>query len=430
MPDKAILLKIGDYLISSDDADALAEEGRRVRSFIASNRSGTLLRLFDFLLEQSIEGRCPKETEIAEEIFQNNSNEPGRQGSRVRVGIYRLRKKLDLFYHGKSGARLTIRQGEYGFQLETPDVTAESDQTPVRKSGDSSTSAPVVRIAISILLLFNLVFSFLYFSHAFPSGNSLNHSTLWQSFDGEKNYTLVLGDYFMFLTQRNQDGVEEVVQDLSIDSADAFYEYVTTTSGIQDTLKNEDLYAVSSDILGPISRLSSYLKNIDIHPLTSSELDPTMLKSSGIIYLGALDAISPLLSNPLFEASQFRCGTTCYEIIDKASKRKFLSDSPYLLGNGIIPRRDYGYIASYPGPSGKPILILSGTGDAGVAQMVNIATNAKMLEQLRHSIGGNFRSFEALYQVRTMFNQSYGSKLLIARPIDSQRIWDEAKRSE
>lgn len=115
-------MTIEDSSVSEVMARALAEEGRRVRSFIASNRSDTLLRLFDFLLQQSIGGRRPREAEIAEEVFQEGSSEPGHQGSRVRVGVYRLRKKLDLFYVDKPGARLTIRQGEYGLVLETPSI--------------------------------------------------------------------------------------------------------------------------------------------------------------------------------------------------------------------------------------------------------------------------------------------------------------------
>ena len=180
----------------------------------------------------------------------------------------------------------------------------------------------------------------------------------------------------------------------------------------------------------PVSHISSFLANVSSRPVTTSELNPDMLSSSGIIYLGALDAISPLLSNPLFQASKFRCGTTCYELIDTLSGRRFLSDSPYLLDDRIVPRRDYGYVASYPGPSGNQILILSGTGDAGAAQMANVVMDAKMVEELRQRLGGNLRSFEALYQVRTMFNRSYGSRLLIARPIDSQRMWDKTKRDE
>jgi hypothetical protein len=154
-----------------------------------------------------------------------------------------------------------------------------------------------------------------------------------------------------------------------------------------------------------------------------------MMKSSNIVYVGALDALTPLLSNPLFQTSQFKCGATCYELIDRPSGKRFQSDSPYLLGERIIPRRDYGYIASYPGPSGNQILIVSGTGDAGVTQMISVVTDAKRLEELRKRIGRNSKSFEALYQVRTMFNQGYGSSLLVARPLNADRIWDKAQRS-
>ena len=410
---------------------ALAKEGRRVRSFIASNRSDTLLRLFDYLLHQSMEGCRPRETEIAEEIFQEGSSEPGHQGSRVRVGIYRLRKKLDLFYVDKPGTRLIIPQGEYGLLLETPSIARENERAPVEQITAPRRGFNPVATAILILLLLNALSASLYFSHVLDPSDSLGRSKLWQSFTGKKDPTfVVIGDYFMFVRKQKSNGVDEIIQDLSIESPDTFYEYVAKHSSAQSFLNNEDLYAVSADILRPMSHLSSYLRNELIRPVTSSELNADMMKSSGIIYLGAMDAISPLLSNPLLEASKFRCGTTCYELIDTPSGRRFLSDSPYLLDDRIVPRRDYGYIASYSGPSGNQILILSGTGDAGAAQMANVVTDAKMMEQLRQRLGGNLRSFEALYQVRTMFNQSYGSTLLIARPINSDRIWDKTKRDK
>ncbi|MEJ2410954.1 MAG: hypothetical protein P8Y48_17045 [Novosphingobium sp.] len=239
-----------------------------------------------------------------------------------------------------------------------------------------------------------------------------------------------MGDYFMFSSKQNESSAAMVIQDMSINSADAFYEYVTMHPGMQATLRNQDIYAVSAGILGPISRLSSYLGPVALKPATSSELEqkPDMMKSSRIIYVGALDALAPWLSGPLFQASGFRCGTRCYDIFDKTSGRRFRSDSPYQLGDRIVPRRDYGYIASFPGPSGNQIVILSGTGDAGVRQMVSVVTDPKMVAQLHRRIGGGMRSFEALYQVRTMFDQSYGSRLLIARTIKSDHIWDKTRR--
>ena len=285
----------------------------------------------------------------------------------------------------------------------------------------------LIAAAILIVLLLNGLSAALYFNQAF----ALNRSNLWEPFNRSVNPTfLVIGDYFMFERKQEGDETGEVIQDLSIKSSDEFYDHVNKISGHNNLLSTEDLYSVSSEIIGSISHISSYLRNISIQPTTSSDLNPDMMKSSSIIYLGDLNAIPSLLSNPLFEASKFRCGKTCYELIDTPSGRRFLSDSPFLLGDKIVPRRDYGYIASYPGPSGNQILILSGTGDAGATQMVNVVMDAEMVEELRQRVGGNLRSFEALYQVRTMFNQSYGSTLLIARPMKSERIWDKTRRSE
>jgi hypothetical protein len=422
-------MTINDSTASDAAGHALAEEGRRVRGFIASNRSETLLRLFDFLLQQSLEGRRPKETEIAEEVFQEGSSEPGHQGSRVRVGVYRLRKKLDLFYADRPGTRLVIPQGEYGFLLETSEITEEQ--------GGKFTAGKVVSfrlgsaswIALAIILL-NILLLVLYLNKV-NLRNYIIPTGFLNAFENKNGpAVVVMGDYFMFMEKIKNDDIGKIVQDLSLDSADTFYEYVTKNPELRDGLVNEDLYAVSSDILGSLSHLSSYIGTGQMQPITTSDLNPDIMKSSKIIYLGALDAISPLLSTPLFQASKFRCAETCYEIIDTPSGRRFLSDSPYLLGDRIVPRRDYGYIASYPGPSGNQILILSGTGDAGAAQMVNVVTDKKMMEQLRRRIGRNFRSFEALYQVRTMFNRSYGSEILIARPINSERIWDKARRDK
>ena len=82
-----------------------------------------------------------------------------------------------------------------------------------------------------------------------------------------------------------------------------------------------------------------------------------------------------------------------------------------------------------PGPSGNHILIISGTGDPGTVQMADLVGNRGMLEQLRKKLGDNVKEFEALYQVRRMYSQNYGSTLLIARPLRHQGAWDTSAAS-
>lgn len=240
---------------------------------------------------------APAETEIAEEVFQEGSSEPGHQGSRVRVGVYRLRKKLDLFYIDKPGKRLTIRQGEYCLLLETPSVASKEE-----KAAAERTTAPRQRFgrigaALLIVLLFNAAAALLYLNYVRGPRNLLGHSELWRPFSGGKNPTfIVIGDYFMFLRKQKSDGSNEVIQDFSIESSDSFMNTLQQKFEMRHIFNNEDLYSVSSDILKPISNLSYYLSSCHPSRQHHHHLDPDMMKSSGIIYVGALDAISPQFS--------------------------------------------------------------------------------------------------------------------------------------
>lgn len=406
---------------------ALAEEGRAVRDFIKSNRSNTLLCLFDFLLQQSLEGRRPKETEIAEQVFQERPDAAGAQGSRVRVGVHRLRKKLDLYYAGKSGARIVIPQGEYGLFLASPDHL-EGEEDNVLPPSDARGRRPLLLWLCGLaLVLGNGILAGFYFKDRLGFGEHTLRSTLWRGFDGDGATKIVVGDYFMFLSKGDNGAEEMPTQDLSIYDADVFYERLSTEPGTTDRAMDGNPYAVSVDALEAVGALWPTIRRYRPVPVSASEINAGMMKSSNIIYVGSLDALNPLIGAPLFQTSQFRCADTCYELVDKKSGRHFLSASPYLLRDRVVPRHDYGYIASFPGPSGKRILIISGTGDAGVRQMAGLATDPRRLQQLGRRIGGNFGAFEALYQVRTMFSQNYQSALLVAHPINTTGIWDKTK---
>lgn len=406
---------------------ALAEEGRAVRDFIKSNRSDTLLSLFDFLLQQSIEGRRPKELEIAEEVFQESHEAAGTQGSRVRVSVHRLRKKLDLYYLNKPGARITIPQGEYGLQLKLPD-TPDSDEAslPV-PTANGGRRRIALWLAALALVLGNATLAGLYFRDQLGFSDHTVRTTLWRGFDKDNPTKIVVGDYFMFMSKGLDGKSEEPTQDLSIYDSMGFYDRLSKQGGSNDSAMDGNPYTVSVHTLEAASNLWPLIARYKPDPISASEISAETMKSFNIIYIGALDALTPLIGNPLFQTSRFKCADTCYELIDKTSGRHFLSASPFLLPDLIVPRHDFGYIAAFPGPSGKRILIISGTGDAGVRQMANLAMDPDRLRQLSRQIGGNFDAFEALYQVRTMFALNYESKLLMAHPINMSGVWDKTK---
>lgn len=409
-----------------DPARALAEEGAKARAYIAASRSETLLRIFDYLLQQAIKGQIPRETDIAAEVFADGLTNPGQQGSRVRVSVHRLRKKLQAFGQDTSGCQLIIPPGEYALQLVMPPVAQETVAPPAvprRASGGWRNWC----LAVAALLALNAAAAWVYAQRTGQAGD-VAQSPLWSGIVSGKDPTaLVVGEHFAFLMNSPDTSEAVLIQDFAVTSPEELYAYTASHPVLSGQVVDQNLYTVSASILGAVSHLAGNLSTVRIDPKTSQSLTPETMQSSHVIYIGQLDEMSSLLRTPLREASGFRCGPHCYDLVDKASDRRFASDSPYVLGDSIVPRRDYAYIARFPGPSGHAVLLISGTGDAAVRQSARIVTDPAMIEELRRRVGGDLTSFEALYQVRTMFDQTYGSKLLIARPVKSDHIWDLTK---
>lgn len=278
----------------------------------------------------------------------------------------------------------------------------------------------------------NLAAAWFFWGHLGQSSNSLGDSVFWRPIVvNGKPQTIVLGDYFLFGERANAGLPTKIIRDYSIPSAEDFRaRMISASSENQDTI-DLNLHFVSSNIafalrsIWPVFRGISDKspENVDIIP--ASQLNPDIIKSSNLVYIGPLDGLGKLLQNPLFEASGFNIGNGYNQLIDTASGKHFASDGDIPAENQI-PRRDYGYIASLPGPANTHILVISGSGDQGTLQMAELVSNTIKLNQLRNKLGNKTQAFEALYQVRTMYSQNYGSTLLIVRPIDYMGIWDKA----
>jgi hypothetical protein len=155
--------------------------------------------------------------------------------------------------------------------------------------------------------------------------------------------------------------------------------------------------------------------------IVSSRLSEQQLRTRDVIYVGRLSALGAL-ANPMLYASGFKPGKSPDELIDAVSAKR------YVAGNGVTgrtdantepaDRTDYGYIASFPNPLGRRIIIIAGLGDAGVSRMMDLVTDRKQLGQLAES-NGKAASFEALYEVKTIGTMAVGSSLLISRAIKS-----------
>jgi len=412
----------------------LAEEGARVRHALVSKRSDTLLRLFDFLLDRSVAGQRPKEQEIAQAVFGDASVTS--DGATVRVCVHRLRRKLDDYYADRPGPRLVIARGEYRLSL--------SSDAPAAKSGGPAPAKPAwrtgrirARIAAAAVILGALVCAAVVTrlgSASAPAHEPIGF--LWAPIGGAgRNATVAIGDYYLVTETRTDGQPERLLRDLWIRSREDFDVYRMRHPETTERAGERDLRYVSSSAAIALRDVTVGMAATERQGagwpglVLASALTTANLKSDDIVYIGAFEGLSPLLRHPLFQASGFKIGASYDELIDKASGQRFVSDGA-MLADGRIARRDYGYIASLPGPSGNHILFVSGMRDPAVLQMAELVRDVGRLAALHKRLNGHDQAFEALFRVRTLGSTNLGSQLVIARALDVTGIWDRAQPSQ
>jgi len=311
---------------AATNGEALREEGARVRAALASKRSDTLLRLFDFLLDQSLKGQQPNEREITSAIFDDTPSTVRGQGQNSRVYVFRLRKKLDEYYAGKAGARLLIPRGEYCIALSQPDQEdGEKGRQPLPDRRSANYRRGILLAAVAPIVAIGVALAWIGWAGGERAPRSLADTAFWRPLADQRPETVVLGDYFLFGERGGPGLPTKIIRDLSTSSREDFHARVIRDAPDHRNLVDLNLHFVSSNATYALRSVWTSLRQIrgkipnDVTVISASQLDPDILKSSDIIYLGPFDGLGKLLRNPLFQASGFKIGANYSELIDKTS---------------------------------------------------------------------------------------------------------------
>lgn len=404
---------------------ALRAEAERVREVGVLGRSVSLNRLFDFLLDRSAQGSAPKEVEVAQEVFGKPADLDLAQDASVRVYIHRLRRKLEEFYRDAAdGApRMVIPRGEYRLVLTQedepvgPEPAAVPDAIPPRRRTRRIAAATAAAL---LLLLVNGAGWFL-FVRGQDGGTAREaaRSALWQPLSPAERPTLVvLGDYYIFGEAPAGAEVTRLVREFSINSRDDLDRYLMEHPNDMGRLVDLDLHYLP---VGAAAALNAVLPVVDaaigrgarVRVITASQLTPDLIKRSNIVYVGYLSGLG-LLRNPVFDASGFSVGASYDELVDDRTGRHYTSDWADV-ATGTMPRRDYGYLASFTVPGGARLIVIAGTRDAALAQTAEMAVDPAQLRTLKDK-AGDLTRVEALYEVGALGNTNLAGRLVLARP--------------
>jgi hypothetical protein len=425
-----------------DQSERLSALAGRLRASGSLGRSDLMNRLFDFLLMQSLAGRSPKEFEVAQEVFGKDVEFDMAQDASVRVYIHRLRKKLDEVYAASTDERLVIPRGEYRLAVETP--AGEPDLPPADVSIDPIIPLVLAPRGLSPLVIGAVVIAFvvgilvglsawLLHSRSDPT-NRLASTALWSPIVASSRPTMVVvGDYYIFGEAPDGLQVTRLVREFSINSRDDLDQYVMDYPAVMGRYVDMDLHYLPisagpalNDVLPLTDAFTASAGLGRPRVITMSRLTPEYLKRGNVIFVGFLSSLG-LLRDPVFKASGFAVGSSYDELIDRTTGKHYVSDVDSV--GSHAPRRDYAYIASFPGPSGNRIIVVAGTRDPAVMQAAEVAADKAQLDQIDKK-AGNATAFEALYEVWTLGTLNTGSNLLIARPLKVDRLWQSGGETE
>jgi hypothetical protein len=424
--------------MSSDQSDGesgmpIAAAAARFRTaLLGETRSATLVQLFDYLLDRSADARAPKEIEIAMAVFGKSGTFDTSKNSMVRGHMHRLRQRLDGFNQERSGSRLKIPKGEYRVVLsDRPEDMAE-DMRPFSEPASSPAGTRVWR-AMAVAA----VASTLFWAALFPSGQvrhippSLGQTAFWEPIaEHERLPVIAAGDFFLVVQSGPESKVQRLVVHPMIRSGRELDNYLATHPDQYGELHDRDLHRVpavvatgAAAILPLVSAMRSDQGIPDIIPV--SQLAQERVASSNIIYIEHFPQLG-MLRSPVLQMSGFAPGERFDEMKDIASGKVFKAypaasaDAPNAAPPAVQSYGyDYGYIASYPGPSGNRILVISGIEDAALSQMIKLVSDKRQLDLLAQRTRGA-NAFEALYQVRTVGGLIFDTNMLIVRSLKAE----------
>jgi hypothetical protein len=313
--------------------------------------------------------------------------------------------------------RLVVPRGEYRLILEAPAATpASPSRIDWRHFLPSTTRERVAAALIGVLSLACLLLLLSVLGRP-PIDQRLvavRDSALWAPlFADDLPVQLVLGDYYIFGERGEAGEIRRLVRDFNVNSAeDLERDFVANPSLAKQfaDLKLGYLPTASAQALREVLPvLVASGKHVSL--TLSSELDPSTIKNTHIVYIGYLSALG-MLMDVAMAGSRYAFGGSYDELIDVETGDAWVSEA----GEPHAPAeryRDFAYLASFRGPGGNEHLVIAGTRDTGLMQAAESAANASALQALAARKLPR-SGFEALYEVQSVNGVNVEARLIDA----------------
>ena len=429
----------------SPDSDSLLAQVQRVRATGVLGQ-GRALQLFDYLAQCTASGRVPKEVEVAVEVFGKQATADLSQDASVRVYVHNLRRKLEQYY-SEAGRNeplmLTLPKGEYRLALvpnplcaAAPAAIAQTVLPTVVESAGVQMPAARAHRGLGLLVLAAVLGVLFGFGGAWwlrtPPQSPLTvvrQNPFWAPIlTGTRPVLLVIGDYYLFGDTGGDQSmnVTRLIRDFNINSRTDLQNYLVSNPKDAERYQDVGLGYLPTSSAYAISGLLPVLAVVKprLRVMLASDLNPVMMKSSDVIYVGLLSGMG-LLQGVTFAGSRYQLGDSFDEFIDRGTHQHYVSQAVDYADDHFrrMPDAmylDYGYLSSFTGPTGNRVIVVAGMQDEGLRQAVDFADDAGSLGQLTQQVSGH-KDMEALLEVSAMNHLNLSGHLVTASALANKR---------
>jgi hypothetical protein len=424
------------------EAELIREQASKIAESGALGRSRSYGKLLEFLVDCAVNGRTPKEVEIAIEVFGRGADFDPSQDSMVRVYAHNLRQKLE-HYYATAGrgepTQLVLARGEYRLSLvhasESAAAPAAADvaQAPPAREPEAQAARPRWRLAVAAAALLAIgaaIGASLAWQQmpAPPAAAAVARSPVWAGLlDDDLPILIVVGDYYIYGELDEDGAVTRLIRDFNVGSSKDLDELMKKDTSLLKRYLNLDLTYLPTGSAYALLDLLRVLYTSDKHVrvISMSEMNEAALKTSHVVYVGYLSALDKL-EDFVFASSSLAIGYTYDELYNLDTGELYTSEAG-LPGEINHNYRDYALISTFPGPGGNQIMIVAGTRDAGLMQAAHALADpmfVSSMEEMRpDTTSGRPPSFEMLYEVTGYGRTNLDAMLVHTAPLNYQQIW-------
>jgi len=422
-------MTLNPFTTDSNESNDFELQVKLIRDSGILDRSNNLHRLFEYLYSCSLNGKLPKEIEIAVEGLGRDKDFDATQDALVRVYIHKLRQKLDDYYRkeGQVEYRLVIPKGEYRLLLAKQSVDAialpdDSDTIEFLETNITTRKwRRVTYVFIGILVISFALNLLQFYSQAGSHSRYLKDmraQPLWSSlFVDDRHIVIVVGDYYIYAETDGDDTVRRLVRDFDLNSAMELSNYLQLYPSQAARKFDVGLSYLPTSTAHALGVLSPIFSSGKKQPkvMLASELTPEIIRNDHIVYIGHLSGMG-ILSDAVFDASRFHVGTGFDELIDNTDGQRYTSNSgiPHSVNGNS---RHLAYLSSLVGPAGNRIIVVAGFRDAGLKELAEVVSSQAGLATLESQNTGSL--FEAIYQIATVGHATAPAKILTIHSVQA-----------